>query len=75
MMLGLAGEVGEEDVAPDRRAGSGPNVLDVEDIVFEFLIEDAGLDLEAGLRVLELVFEAKQIARRSRDEVERVDQA
>src|SRR6516164_7040941 len=37
---GRLAEVGEEDVVPDGGAGGGSDVLDVEDVVFEVLVED-----------------------------------
>jgi hypothetical protein len=43
------GEIGEEDVVPGGGSARG-NVLDVEDVVLEVFVEDAGLNLEGGLR-------------------------
>ncbi len=49
---GGLGEVGEEDMMPEGGSGGGTDVLDVEDVVLEVFVEDAGLDLEGGLRGL-----------------------
>ncbi len=73
--VGGLGEVGEEDVMPDRGARAGGDVLDVEDIVLEVLVEDAGLDFKGGLRGFELVFEAEQVGGAAGSEVEGVDEA
>ena len=60
------GQVGEKDMVPDGGAGGGADVLNVEDVVLEVLVEDAGLDLERGLRGLELVFQLEQSCARRR---------
>ena len=45
------GDVGQEDVTPERGAGAGADVLDVEDEVLAAFVEDTGLDFEGDLRV------------------------
>ena len=69
------GEVGEEEVVPGGGSGDRAHVLDVEDVVLEVFIEDAGLDFEGGLRGFELIFQLEQIAGGARREVKGVDQA
>ena len=62
-------------MVPGGSAGGGTDVLDVEDVVLEVFVEDAGLDFEGGLRGLELAFQLEQVAGGARGEVEGVEQA
>lgn len=73
--IGWLGEVSKEDVTPSRYSIRGGNVLHIEDIVFEVLKEDAGLDLEGGLRRFELIFQLEQICGCAGNKIEGVDQA
>ena len=72
---GGLGEVGEEDVVPESGSGGRDGRPDVEDVVLEVFVEDAGLDLEGGLRGLEVVFEAEEAGGAAGSEVEGVEQA
>ncbi len=69
------GEVGEEDVVPEGCTGGGTNVLDVEDVVLEVLVEDAGLDLEGGLGGFERVLQREESGGGVGSKVEGVDEA
>src|SRR5437879_7381210 len=73
--VGGFGEVGEEDVLPDGGSGGGGDVLDVEDAVFELLVEDAWLDLEGGLGGFEGFAKGDETGGGARCEVERVEEA
>ena len=73
--VGGLGEVSEEDVVPKGGAGCGADVLDVEHVVMEVFVEDAGLDLEGGLGGFEAVFETQQCAGSVGCEIKRVGEA
>ena len=75
--VGVGGfsQVGEEDVMPEGGAGGGADVLDVEDAVFEFFVEDAGLDFEGGLGGLEGFAQRNEAGGGAGCEIERVEQA
>ena len=76
-VLGLVGWVrsARKTWCQTEASGGWADVLDVEDVVLEVLIEDAGLDFEGCLRGLKLFFQAEEVGGAAGCEVEGVDQA